>query len=146
MPRQDFLLKHALNCWASILQISTINCWLGHVQSKNIDWRHWWSIHVLMIGNEIYSAAVELRSLFMIRSIAILFNGGVVIIFRSIYFTAKWTHPFFTILQPSYEGINVRSAVLTSHDWIVFEIYFRHYRLFTIFILIWKKNIKRDII
>ena len=135
MSRQDFLLKYALNRWASILQISTINCWLGNVQSKNIDWRHWWSIHILVISNEIYCTTVELWSLLMIRSVAIFFNSRVVIILCSIYFTAKWTHPFLTILQPSDEWIDIGSAVSTSHDWIIFEIYFWNCRLLTIFIL-----------
>lgn len=135
LTRQQLLLEHTLDSGTCISEITALHSWLRNVECENVRWWHWWPVHVLLIGDEIDGTAVELWALLMISSVSIGFDRRVVVVLSSIDVAAEGAHPLLSVLKPSNEWIDIRSAILTTHDRFGLEVYMRYLRHFSVLAL-----------
>lgn len=143
---QQLLLEHTLDCGTSVAQITTFYSWLWHVKCENVRRRHRWSIHILVICNKVDCTTVELGSLVMICSVPILLDRRVIVALSSINVSTEWTNPFLSILEPPYKRIDVCSAVLTPHNWILFEVHLWYFWNLAVLALIKRSRLIKQIL
>jgi hypothetical protein len=119
--RKGSFFYQTFNRKRSLWEISSIKGWLTHIKQKNISRGHRRPIHILVRCNKIGRPIDELRAFVEIYTIIVCVSWRIVILLSVVYILAKITAPFLPIIAELNEGVNVGSAVNTSHNWLIIK-------------------------
>jgi len=74
-----------------------------------------------VVCQKVHGSTAKLWSIVVVGSVAVFFDGRVVVMLSIVQVAAERTDPFGSVFNPADEGVDVCAAFLAPHDGVIFE-------------------------